>query len=265
MLSTQPKQTMLTRERKRTADAMEQQHPSQPAGSQPHGENAVGGGMPPTAAAGTGTVGTTSASSSSYYDNIGLSSQITADSEGFISLKSLPPKSNKKRRRKKKVLPPHLQKTKMPLENLPPLALENILSFVADSTKELQLLVSTVKSFRQAIVARPDIVIQAGVFSGGNIKSATEDLMMNHIQPQNIHIPSTLRLLRLLNATYCERGTECFNYNSETGKAQKIWYRTATSRPYGLCLCDGKKIYGTGFLVDSFLLDLIGVFPRYIL
>ena len=242
---------MLTREqRKRTADAMEQQqHPSRPPDSQSHeaDDAVVVASMPRTVAAGTRTVGgiTSASLSSSNFPSseIVLPSHITEDNEGFLSLKSLPPKSSsnkKKRRRKKKVLPPHLQKTKMPLENLPPLALENILSYVADSTKELQMIVSTVKSFRQVIIGRPDIVIQAGIFSGGNIKSITEELMVRHIQPQNIYIPSTLRLLRLLNATYCERGTKCFKYNTETKTPQKLF---STKRPYGLCLCSGTCVF----------------------
>ena len=238
---------MLTRERKRTADAMEQQHhPSRPPGSQSHEDAAVVAGPPPTVSAGTRTVGSTptstSSSSSSFPSETDLPSHITEDNEGFFSLKSVPPKSgNKKRRQKKKILPPHLQMTKMPLEKLPPLALENILSFVADSTKELQMLVSTVKSFRQVILGRPDIVIQAGVFSGGIVKSITEDLIVNHIQPRNIHIPSTLRLLRLLNAKYCERGPKCFNYNAETGTSLNVSFSFVT-RQYGLCLCPGKCV-----------------------
>ena len=231
---------------------MEQQHPSRPPDSQSHEDDTAAGvaDTPPTAAAGTRTVGTTSASSlsSSFPSEMVLPSHITEDNEGFFSLKSLTQKpNNKKRRRKKKVLPPHLQKTKMPLENLPPLALENVLSFVADSTKELQMLVSTVKSFRQVIIGRPDIVIQAGVFSGGNIKSITEELMVKYIHPRNIHIPSTLRLLRLLNATYCERGTKCFNYNTETGTPQKVLYtKSSEKRPYGLCLCRGTCFFPVG-------------------
>lgn len=231
--------------RKRTADDLQQHQlssssssPRRGSESQELGIDQLAIGRTPSQCAGVHATTRLSLSSSSSSNGVDfLPSHIVADRNGFFSFKALPPKSRTKKKRRT-VPPLHLQE-KIPLEHLPQLVVENIVSFV-DSTQDLQMLVSTVKTFRRAIISRPDIVIRAGVFSGGTVKLVTEDLVINHIKPRNIYIPSTSRLLRLLNAVRCERGSLCYKYNTDTGKSKKLTGKMLKKRPFGLCLCGGR-------------------------
>jgi len=58
------------------------------------------------------------------------------------------------------------------------------------------------------------------------------------ISDKSIHVPSTMRLLRLLNATTCERGDQCFEYDADTGRSCRISKQVRRSPAYGLALCD---------------------------
>jgi hypothetical protein len=115
------------------------------------------------------------------------------DKDGFLSLvHDIRPK----KKRKCRPMPLWMQ-VKPPLEKLPSEVLQNILGFV-DDTKDLLHLVNTVKVFRSAIVPRPDIVVRTAVYNGGSSKSAIESFF-DDVRYQRIHIPSTLRLLRVVS------------------------------------------------------------------
>mmetsp|Transcript_39506 Transcript_39506/g.95552 ORF Transcript_39506/g.95552 Transcript_39506/m.95552 type:complete len:521 (+) Transcript_39506:81-1643(+) len=58
---------------------------------------------------------------------------------------------------------------------------------------------------------------------------------MREISNRRIRVPSTLRMLRLLNAQSCERGKECFCYNLENEKSGPLVGDII--RPYGLAIC----------------------------
>ena len=59
---------------------------------------------------------------------------------------------------------------------------------------------------------------------------------MQRIKNKNIYIPSTLRLLRLINGRICERGEECCSYHLE--QEMPAGLSKATLRPFGLMLCN---------------------------
>jgi hypothetical protein len=87
------------------------------------------------------------------------------DNEGLMSCTSTGTQNKKKRRRIKP--PPIYKQNKPPLESLPNEVLQNILVFF-DSIRDLFNLVNTSKSFRKAIEPRPDVVIKAAIYGGGN-------------------------------------------------------------------------------------------------
>ena len=60
-------------------------------------------------------------------------------------------------------------------------------------------------------------------------------VLMCEISNQRIRVPSTLRLLRLINAKSCERGKECFCYNLETETSGPLILDGM--RPYGMAIC----------------------------
>ena len=59
---------------------------------------------------------------------------------------------------------------------------------------------------------------------------------MNEVRSRSIHVPSPLRLLRLLCAKRCERGANCWEYDlkAQLSGAEGV---KADNRPYGLALC----------------------------
>lgn len=183
-----------------------------------------------------------------------LISRTTVDKDGFFSLTQevRPPK-------KRKYRPKSLSKQiKPPLEDLPAEVLENILGFV-DDIPDLFCVVNTVKTFRNAIVPRPDIVVRTAVYGGGSSKKAIESFF-DDIRYHRVHIPSTLRLLRVVRAfnisrgevffyslladflfssqlsgTRCERGTDCLQYHLIQKQSCKLL--PDNLRHFGTALC----------------------------
>jgi len=58
---------------------------------------------------------------------------------------------------------------------------------------------------------------------------------MKGIQSKSLRVPSTLRMLRLVNSEVCERGKECCGYNLEKKKPSLL--HKPTHRPFGLSIC----------------------------
>ena len=149
---------------------------------------------------------------------------VVTDSDGFMALEQEMPRKKKRRTKPK----PIWKQDKPPLEDLPIDVLENILTYIGD-TRDLFNLVNQAKPFRKAIIPRPDIVISAAIYGGGaaattsnnnNRKNtstydskAVIESFFKQIQNKSIHIPSTLRLLRVINGVSCERGDDCLSYN----------------------------------------------------
>lgn len=118
--------------------------------------------------------------------------KVTVDDNCFMSLKSLTPPS-----KKRKIWPKPLEKQdKPPIEDLPMEVLESILSFVNDVGKLLAL-VNNIKVFRKAIIHRLDVVISTAILGGHDSKDSLESFF-DDIRTKSIHIPTTLRLLRVV-------------------------------------------------------------------
>ena len=87
-----------------------------------------------------------------------------------------------------------------------------------------------------------DIIVRAAV-SGDVLSSRSENdekktlrVIINDVRNRSIHIPSPLRLLRLLCAKRCERGANCWQYDLKTQLSGTEGVKTH-NRPYGLALC----------------------------
>jgi len=90
---------------------------------------------------------------------------------------------------------------------------------------------------------RADIVIRAAVIGdalssrgGENDETKTLRVIVDKVRSRSIHVPSALRLLRLLCAKRCERGSNCWGYDLKT-KFSSTEGVTSGSRPFGLALC----------------------------
>ena len=57
------------------------------------------------------------------------------------------------------------------------------------------------------------------------------------VRSRALHVPSPLRLLRLLCAQSCERGEECWDYNTEKETAGTRLGVDGAARPFGMALC----------------------------
>ena len=117
---------------------------------------------------------------------------------------------------------------------LPPEILPRIVSYL--DCRGMLHLASCSKSLRSAVT--PEAVIRAAVF-GDKQSQKVVTSVMDLVQRQAIHTPSTFRLLRLLNGTRCERGTECWAGNRVTNRSSVL--TTTTARPFGLCICNTCK------------------------
>jgi hypothetical protein len=103
----------------------------------------------------------------------------------------------------------HTMTSPSPLESLPLKVLREILLFVGDSPRQLFTLATNIKAFHSAIQSRPDIVVHAAVFHSKRTAMHMKTIV-DCIQKRQIYIPTTMRLLRLLNTVYCERGDKCW-------------------------------------------------------
>jgi hypothetical protein len=136
------------------------------------------------------------------------------------------------RKNKKKRLE-SFERTHPPLELIPPEVLTHIMSYMDDS-KDIYNFAKCSKHIRDAVT--PEVVIRSAVFAGGKTRKAIQDVM-THVQNKAIHVPSTFRILRLVNGKQCERLESCFGYNLLTRKAEDV--SRSGIRPFGLCICTG--------------------------
>ncbi|CAB9519310.1 expressed unknown protein [Seminavis robusta] len=120
------------------------------------------------------------------------------------------------------------------LDLLPPEVVSNVLSFVSSPRVLLSLSMCN-KTCRNAILATPTMVIRAAVFSSDHRRKKAITTIVETVQARSIHTPSTARLLRLLNATQCERTDQCYDLNVVTHKSGRPSYNHLL--PFGLCLC----------------------------
>jgi hypothetical protein len=83
-------------------------------------------------------------------------------------------------------------------------------TFASESLAMFSIYQKCAKSIREYII--PALVLRSAVFGGVKTKSVVKNVVLS-IADKSIHVPSTLRLLRLVNGTKCERGDQCFSYN----------------------------------------------------
>jgi len=100
-----------------------------------------------------------------------------------------------------------------------------------DNAEQIYHLSCMSKACRNALT--PEVIIRAAVFGGGRIKRTMEQVM-NLVERQAIHVPSSFRLLRLLNATRCERMEHCLGYDLVKEKSSMV---RDSNRPFGMCIC----------------------------
>ena len=85
-----------------------------------------------------------------------------------------------------------------------------------------------------------DIVVRATVLEDAHKWSTPPgklvlERIIELVRKRSIHVPSPLRLLKLINAKRCERGADCFDFDLKTGLASKT--DMGTYRPYGFAIC----------------------------
>ena len=61
--------------------------------------------------------------------------------------------------------------------------------------------------------------------------------LADDVRSRAMHVPSPLRLLRLLCAQSCERGEQCWDYNTEKETAGTRLGVDGAPRPFGMALC----------------------------
>ena len=99
-------------------------------------------------------------------------------------------------------------------------------------------------SFFTTLSFQADIIIRSALLGDvvSRRKEAEEEkalyVITEAVRNRSIHVPSALRLLRLLCAQRCERGANCWNYDlkSQLASTDGLANRNG-SRPYGLALC----------------------------
>jgi hypothetical protein len=120
-----------------------------------------------------------------------------------------------------------------PFEILPLDVLPNVFLFL-DSARDVYNLASSSKYLRQIVTS--EIVVRSAVFGGGKTREALGDIM-NAVQKKSIHVPSTFRLLRLVNGKKCERLEDCYAYNLVHNVSVGMNCTKNSCRPFGLYIC----------------------------
>lgn len=101
-----------------------------------------------------------------------------------------------------------------PFEILPHEVLEQVMLYL-DSCRDIySLSMCGSKHIRGAISEQ--VVVRSALFEGGTVASSRITQVVEAISNYEIHMPSTFRLLRLLNSRQCERMDQCFAFQSKT-------------------------------------------------
>lgn len=130
-----------------------------------------------------------------------------------------------------------------------------ILSFL-DSRSLLQA--AATNKFLSETVLTPQTILRAVIFGDKQSRDTMESIMAL-IQRQAIHTPSNSRLLRLMNATRCEGGADCWAFHPATGRAGVLASSSfSMMRSFGLCLCSTCKrfVSNTNVINYNIVLEL---------
>ena len=118
-------------------------------------------------------------------------------------------------------------------QDIPRELLPHILSFLDDSN-DVYTISKCSKYLRDSIT--PEIVIRSAVFAGGTAQKAIANIMQL-VENRSIHMPSTHRLLRLVSAKRCERGSDCTAYNLLAEHSAQLRTHEKVSLSFGLAFC----------------------------
>ena len=123
---------------------------------------------------------------------------------------------------------------KPPFEILPPEVLEQIMGYL-DSARDVFSLTVGCRSRHIRSALTCELVVRSALFQDNGIANQRIKSLLQRVACYSIHMPSTLRMLRLVNGTNCERGVECCSYNKKTGAVGDA--SSNTSLELGLLLC----------------------------
>ena len=123
---------------------------------------------------------------------------------------------------------------KPPFEILPPEVLEQIMGYL-DSARDVFSLTLGCRSRHIRSALTCELVVRSALFQDNGIANQRIQSLIQRVACYSIHMPSTYRMLRLVNGTKCERGVECCSYNKKTGAVGDA--SSNTSLELGLLLC----------------------------
>ena len=124
-------------------------------------------------------------------------------------------------------------KKKPPFEMLPQEVLQQVMLYMDDARDIYSLSMVGSKHIRSAITS--EIVIRSALF-GSNVSQSRITNLLTAVENYSIHIPSTFRMLRIANATTCERLSKCLRHNRETKRAVATPTAAAATK-FGMHLC----------------------------
>ena len=108
---------------------------------------------------------------------------------------------------------------KPPLDILPKEMLQKVMLYL-DSAKDIYSLSMVGSKFLRSCLT-PEIVVRAAYFTGGHVRSRICNVV-RQVETLQSEIPSTFRLLRLVNAARCERGALCYGYHLKHKKSAPV-------------------------------------------
>lgn len=83
--------------------------------------------------------------------------------------------------------------------------------------------------------------------------------IMDYVKARSIRMPSTLRMLRLVNAKTCENGPNCYAFNIVNGTPASLG--GSTNRPFGMALCS-RCLKGGTYAIQRYWASLAYEEPR---
>ena len=108
---------------------------------------------------------------------------------------------------------------KPPLDILPKEILQKVMLYL-DSAKDIYSLSMVGSKFLRGAIT-PELVVRAAYFTGGSVRTRICDVV-RQVETLQSEIPSTFRLLRLVNAARCERGALCYGYHLKHKKSAPV-------------------------------------------
>lgn len=132
------------------------------------------------------------------------------------------------------------------------LIMDSIFSYL-DSRALYRLACLTAKSMTEFVTLKH--VVYSAVASGGNAQRSM-DRIVALLKKEQIHAPSKLRLLRILNGKTCERGADCIQHAHALRKVKEAIAAAKTKADRVKAMNNVPKIKGASYVRDDFGLFL---------